>query len=393
MRERKKYRTMAGTWAALVIASAVLYSPLVRAQTGVPKYEVDPFWAKLPNNWVVGPLGGTCVDGRDHVFVLHRQEDLAEAALTARDQFAGGATRIKAPPVMEFDPEGNLVNSWGDTKVLGNYLHDCQVDKDGNLWIAAARSGFVQKYSHDGKLLLQIGKSGVFDSSDGTSKGKPLNSNTAQFFGPSAVDVDPTNGDIYVADGHGGGNFRIAVLDKNGTFLRQFRLHHTEAEKNIEELPHCMRLSNDGLIYVCDRLANRLQAFDKMGTFKRNIEIPWKSYTAENEDLRKYCHMLWRTFPPCTLVQKIGRGTSAVSVEFSRDPNQRFIYVVNQNQREVDILDHATGEVVSTIGRGTGLFFPGQLFDAIRAAVDSKGNVYVAEDEGRRLQRYKVVGP
>src|SRR5580658_245174 len=102
MRERKKYRTMAGTWAALVIASAVLYSPLVRAQTGVPKYEVDPFWAKLPNNWVVGPLGGTCVDGRDHVFVLHRQEDLAEAALTARDQFAGGATRIKAPPVMEF---------------------------------------------------------------------------------------------------------------------------------------------------------------------------------------------------------------------------------------------------------------------------------------------------
>jgi DNA-binding beta-propeller fold protein YncE len=91
-------------------------------------------------------------------------------------------------------------------------------------------------------------------------------------------------------------------------------------------------------------------------------------------------------------VQKIGRGTSAVSVEFSRDPNQQFIYVVNQNQREVDILDHATGEVVSTIGHGTGLFFPGQLFDAIRAAVDSKGNVYVAEDEGRRLQRFKVVG-
>jgi sugar lactone lactonase YvrE len=56
-------------------------------------------------------------------------------------------------------------------------------------------------------------------------------------------------------------------------------------------------------------------------------------------------------------------------------------------------LDHATGEVVSTIGHGTGLFFPGQLFDAIRAAVDSKGNVYVAEDEGRRLQRFKMVAP
>jgi hypothetical protein len=129
---------------------------------------------------------------------------------------------------------------------------------------------------------------------------------------------------------------------------------------------------------VCDRQANRLQAFDKMGNFKKSIDLPWKNYTAEDEDLRRYCHTLWRTFPPCTLVQKISRGTSAVSVEFSRDPNQRLIYVVNQNQRDVDILDRATGKVVSTIGDGTGLFFQGQLFDAIRAAVDSKGNVYVA---------------
>jgi DNA-binding beta-propeller fold protein YncE len=224
-------------------------------------------------------------------------------------------------------------------------------------------------------------------------QGKPLNSNAAQFFGPSAVDVDPQNGDVYIADGHGGGNTRIAVLDKNGKFLRQWPLHHTEAEKNIEVLPHCMRLSNDGLVYVCDRQANRLQAFDKMGNFQRNIDIPWNNYTPENGDLRKYCHTLWRTFPPCTLVQKIGRGTSAVSVEFSRDSNQRFLYVVNQNQREVDILDRATGKVVSTIGHGAGLFFQGQLFDAIRAAVDSKGNVYVAEDEGRRLQRFKIIGP
>jgi hypothetical protein len=104
MREKARYRTKAGTWGALLIVAAMFYSPPVLAQTGVPKYEVDPFWPKLPNNWVVGPLGGTCVDTRDHVFVLHRQEELTEAVLTARDQFAGGAARIKAPPVMEFDP-------------------------------------------------------------------------------------------------------------------------------------------------------------------------------------------------------------------------------------------------------------------------------------------------
>ncbi len=134
--------------------------------------------------------------------------------MTARDRFEGAKSRIKAPPVMEFDPQGNVVNSWGDSTVLGDYLHDCQVDKNNNMWITGARSGFVQKFSHDGKLLLQIGKSGVFDSSDGTAQGKPLNSNAAQFFGPSAVDDDPQNGDVYVADGHGGGNTRIAVLEK-----------------------------------------------------------------------------------------------------------------------------------------------------------------------------------
>jgi len=100
---------------------------------------------------------------------------------------------------------------------------------------------------------------------------------------------------------------------------------------------------------------------------------------------------LWRTFPPCTLIQKIGEGTSAVSVEFSRDSNQRLMYVVNQNQREVDVLDRETGKVLWTLGHGRGLFFDGQIFDAIRAAVDSKGNVYVAEDEGRRLTRFKVI--
>src|SRR5207247_2528443 len=76
MREKTRYHTIAGTLVAWVIACAMSYSPPVQAQSGVPKYEVDPFWAKLPDSWVVGPLGGTCIDTRDHVFVLHRQEGL-----------------------------------------------------------------------------------------------------------------------------------------------------------------------------------------------------------------------------------------------------------------------------------------------------------------------------
>jgi hypothetical protein len=118
MREKTGYRTVAGMCVAWAIACAIVFPSPAQAQLGVPKYEVDPFWAKLPDNWVVGPLGGVCVDARDYVFVLHRQEGLTEEMVSARDRFDAAKTRIKAPPVMEFDPQGNLVNSWGDAKVL-----------------------------------------------------------------------------------------------------------------------------------------------------------------------------------------------------------------------------------------------------------------------------------
>jgi len=106
------------------------------------------------------------VDRQDHVFILNRQ-DVLDVDLNAGRM---------APFIIEIDPAGNVVNSWGDPKLLETRLHSCHFDKDNNMWIGSAPSGMVQKYSHDGsKLLLQIGKKGVLDSSDGTAKGKPLN--------------------------------------------------------------------------------------------------------------------------------------------------------------------------------------------------------------------------
>ncbi len=162
-----------------------------------------------------------------------------------------------------FDPAGNVVNSWGDAKLLDPRLHSCHVDKDNNIWIASAPSGMVQKYSHDGsKLLLQIGKKGVFDSSDGTVKGTPLNSNAAQFFMPSSIYVDPQNGDVYVSDGEGrGGNRRIAVMDRDGKFLRQWQPEGMETV-------HCMTIAKDGLVYVCNRDGARIQIYDKQGSLQ-----------------------------------------------------------------------------------------------------------------------------
>ena len=136
---------------------------------------------------------------------------------------------------------------------LGGRLHDCQVDYDKNVWFVAADTGVVQKYSSDGsELLLLIGERGSYDSDDGTREGRPLNSDRARFFLPGSIDVDAVSGDIYVADGElAGGNYRIAVLDRNGRFLRQWSLNRSKDEGGITALPHCRRLSNDGRVYVC----------------------------------------------------------------------------------------------------------------------------------------------
>src|ERR1700730_2093550 len=86
----------------------------VTAQTGhqtvdAPKFEVDPFWPKpLPDNWITGDVAGTCVDARDHVFIANRRNLTTKELLFAKP----------APPIIEFDTEGNVVNSWGDPKVL-----------------------------------------------------------------------------------------------------------------------------------------------------------------------------------------------------------------------------------------------------------------------------------
>src|ERR1051325_6730230 len=169
--------------AGLGPAAAAATVHVVTAQSRTPPaYVADINWPKpLPNQWVLGGLGGTCVDAQGHVFILNRQDVLDGELNTGR----------LAPPIIEFDAAGNVVNSWGDLKVLDPRLHSCHVDKDNNIWIASAPSGMVQKFTHDGsKLLLQIGKKGVVDSSDGTVKGKPLNSNAAIFYMPSSIDVD-----------------------------------------------------------------------------------------------------------------------------------------------------------------------------------------------------------
>lgn len=345
--------------AALILLAGVMLP--ASAQVAPPKFEVDASWPKpLPNHWLVGQVSGVCVDAQDNIFVVNRKDITEKEAEIAQ----------QAPPYLEFDQQGNLVNSFGDWNVVPKTTHGCFIDSENNFWTAGNGDGIIQKYSHDGKLLLQIGKRGVVDTSDGTLTGRALNSSHTQFYMPSGVVVDPGSGDIFVSDGYG--NSRIAVFDKEGKFLRQWGHQGTAAEAEsgapgaFMKVVHCIAEGRDGLIYVCDRQSDRIQVFDKQGGFKRNIWI-----RRGNGHLPDDWGTTWW-------------------IGFSPDRDQRFMYVADGGDEQVKILDHASGEVLGAFG-GPG-HAPGQFTHGHTLAVDSLGNIYVAEtDWGRRVQRFKPV--
>jgi hypothetical protein len=147
----------------------------------------------------------------------------------------------------------------------------------------------------------------------------------------------------------------------------------TESDKDVAQVLHCIGMTNDGLIYVCDRRAYRIQVFDKMGNFKKNIDVAWKQYT------------------PYDGKRKTGEWGSASTLAFSRDPSQKFIYVTNEDNAQIEILDRDTGRTLTTFGRGAGHFL-GQFTHAHGITIDSKGNAYIGEtDEGKRVQKFKII--
>jgi DNA-binding beta-propeller fold protein YncE len=347
-------------WICLGLLAALGVVGRVQAQGRGPKYMVDPNWPKpLPGKWVIGQVSGVCVDAQDHVFIVDRNDMTDKEAEVAQ----------QAPPYIEFDPDGNMVNSFGDWKVVPNVPHGCTIDYENNFWTAGNGDGIIQKYSHNGKLLMQIGDRGVVDTSDGTLKGRALNSSHTRFYMPSDIAVDPGNGDVYVADGYG--NSRIAVFDRSGKFLRQWGHQGTKEEADagvggaFMQVVHCVVIGNDSLVYVCDRQSDRIQVFDKMGDFKNNIWLKRGSSFPDN----------WGT---------------TWWIGFSPDRDQKYMYVDDGGDEQVKILERASGEVLSSFGRPG--HQAGEFTHGHTLAVDSKGNVYVAEtDWGRRVQKFKPV--
>jgi len=359
---------------ALGCGQAVLQGRADASGAEAPRFEVDPLWPKpLPNHWLIGSAIGVWVDEQDNVWIIHRDKGTLndnERALELKT----GECCLAAPPVLVFDPAGNLVRSWGGPGPGYEWPqsnHGIHVDYKGNVWIGGNgdKDSHLLKFTKEGKFLMQVGKMG-------TLKG----SNDPENFGRVAkIWVDPKTNEAYVADGYR--NKRVAVLDADtGKMKRFWGAYGNKPDdadlgkydpaapppKQFRNPVHCVERSNDGFVYVCDRQADRIQVFNPDGTFVK------EAFFAKN-----------------TLA-----SGSAWDIAFSKDPQQRFIFLADGTNEKVRIVLRDTLQEITNFGDGGRQ--PGQFFGVHNLATDSKGNLYTAETyTGARVQRflYKGVGP
>lgn len=362
---------------ALGAASFVLEERAKVEAAGVqaPMFEVDPFWPKpLPNHWRIGSAIGVSVDARDHVWIVHRPQSLQPKELYAEQKPPAAECCFSAPPVLEFDPAGNLVGSWGG-KGEGfrwpSSNHGITVDHKGNVWIGSngPTDSQVLKFTPAGKLLMLIGRDGSKQDSNDT---QTVNR-------PAKIFVDAATNEVYVADGYG--NRRVIVYDaETGKYKRHWGAYGNKPDDtplgnyNPDEPPakqfrtpvHCAELANDGLLYVCDRQNDRIQVFKKDGAFVKEVFIEKRT---------------------------LGDG-SVFDIAFSKDPQQKYLYVADASNQKVHVILRESMEILTTFGDGGRQ--PGQFYAVHSIATDSKGNIYTTETyEGKRLQKfvYKGVKP
>ena len=335
---------------------------------GGPKFVVDPFWPKpLKENWIIGQVAGLHVDSRDHVWVYHRPGTLLADEKVAKP---GESARccVAAPPVMEFDPEGNFVQGWGGPGQGYDWPkneHGIYADPQGNVWIAGNDNAdnMILKFTRDGKFLMQIGKPGKSEGSNSrTQLGRPAN-----------MELDVGANELYVADGYG--NKRIVVLDATtGAYKRHWGAYggtpsddkmpksdpSGPPSKQFANAVHCVRLSNDGLVYVCDRGNTRVQVFRKDGTFVTEFigaRIP---------------------------------ATDTGDLVFSPDAAQRYIVLSDGQSSYLRILSCGDGRHLGSLGRHGRQ--AGEFRSLHNLGTDSKGNLYTGEAGfGRRIQKFTRV--
>ena len=395
---KKRNLFVAGTFLAALVGLGVGQAMLediasVEAQAvQAPMFEVDPMWPKpLPNHWVLGSAIGVGVDSRDHVYIIHRSSSTLNARTEAGAEQDPPTSECcaGAPPILEYDPEGNLAAHWGgpaDGYDWPQSNHGITLDHKDNIWIGGngQDDAHILKFTRDGKFIAQFGTPGTHPAtppaSPGGRAGMTGDSHATENFGRVAkVSIDADANEAYVSDGYL--NKRVAVLDMDTGAVKRFwgaygndpddanlGRYNPDAPlvQQFRNPVHCAEPTNDGHVYVCDRPNDRIHVFRKDGTFVKEVQVA-----------------------PRTL----GDG-STWDIAFSRDPEQKYLYLADGKNMKVYIMDRESLDILTSFGDGGRQ--PGQFFAVHSIATDSQGNIYTTETyEGKRVQKfvYKGIGP
>lgn len=327
--------------AVWMLASPILLAAAeVAVASNEPNTQPNPYrtvsdWAKLPEGRTWGSTAGVDVDSHDHIWVAER---------CGANSCAGS----NLAPILEFDTSGKLLKSFGAGMFV--FPHGIYADKDGNVWVTDGqgkdgKGHQVFKFSPDGKVLLTLGKAGVPGNGPDT------------FNMPSDVVVAP-NGDIFVADGHGGeSNSRIVKFSKDGKFIKAWGKKGTGPGEF--DIPHALAFDSKGRLFVGDRNNNRIEIFDQDGNFIDQ----------------------WRQFsrPSGIFIDKHDVIYVADSESNSVRPNPGFkrgMRVGSAKDGTVTAFIPDPVEVATTTSAAEGV------------AVDSKGAIYGAEVANKDLKKY-----
>jgi DNA-binding beta-propeller fold protein YncE len=291
-------------------------------------YVVDPTWPAKPRDYGWAAMPGIAVDREDNVWIF---------------------TRAK-PPVQVYDSSGKFVRAWTSESIL--IPHHIRVDHGGHIWVTDIGSHTVQKYTQDGKLLLTIGTPGEAGCDE------------THFNKPTDMTILP-NGDVFVSDGYG--NRRVVHLDSKGKFIKAWGEEGTGPGQFA--LPHSIVADSRGRIYVADRENARVQIFNTDGKLLGmwdELMTPWGLYVINNDEL-------W--------ICGSSRFVSEESDGWIVTPPGDQIMVKLDRDGKVLLHVELPNDAVPPRDAGSVDWVHG-------IALDSKGNMYLGDIMGERVQKF-----
>jgi len=322
------------------------------APGGIPRFELEQGWLKVPAKWRLGNTSAVSVDARGHVWILHRPRTLPDTLRA-----------MAAPPVLEFDADGHFIQGWGGEGAGYEWPqneHGLHVDPKGFVWVvgnAMPQDGQILKFTTAGTFVMQIGRSGQ------------TGGNTTQFLlGAAGLRVHAARNELFVSDGYG--NSRVMVYDAGtGAFKRMWGAYGRKPvdpptiaiglpSSPTSQIPagiaerlqhfktvHDVDISHDDLVYVSDRGNKRIQVFTLEGTYVAQQFVGLDS--PEYQQAR--------------------------STAFSHDAQQKFLYVAGSPV--IYILNRKTLEVLGEFAIGAAQTNP----PGHQIAADRRGNVYTPQ--------------